>query len=446
MLHQKKKISLTVWVAVVVAAALLTLNTILDVSSIKKSEETIKNLISQRMLDISIAAANSLDPAEIAGFSAEDAGKEPEQKIKNSLSIFQRTEGVIYIYVVRVMKEDKACFVVDTDPVDPGKFGEAIVETSALQNALKGVAAFDDEAYSDRWGTYYSAYAPVLFEDGTVAGAVGVDFDAERYREEMNGTALTIILISLGSFVFGAVVVFIVTKFFKRRFGVLYGNLSVLADGIDALNREMVSNSIVEKTEAEDDASYQSARNLIKREKNAGRTVSGNVVERLGEKIQTMQSQLKAYVDKMHEQAYLDPGTGVRNKTAYLELVESLDILIGEGTADFAVVVFDLNSLKQVNDIHGHAVGDQFINDTAAVLMRVFRQEELFRIGGDEFIAVLEQCGQEKLDGILKQLKEETERFNAAAEDSRIPVSFSATGVFWSTWTRCSHSARKTSS
>ena len=100
---QKKKISMTVWVAALIVAALLALNTFLDVASIKNSETTIKNLISQRMLDISKAAADSLEPAEIANFSASDAGGELERKIKASLSAFQKTEGVIYIYVGRAM-------------------------------------------------------------------------------------------------------------------------------------------------------------------------------------------------------------------------------------------------------------------------------------------------------------------------------------------------------
>ena len=54
-----------------------------------------------------------------------------------------------------------------------------------------------------------------------------------------------------------------------------------------------------------------------------------------------------------------------------------------------AVVMCDLNGLKEINDQKGHDAGDKFIVQTAQTLKAVFGKRHVYRLGGDEFIAVL---------------------------------------------------------
>ena len=58
------------------------------------------------------------------------------------------------------------------------------------------------------------------------------------------------------------------------------------------------------------------------------------------------------------------------------------------GTADFAIAIFDVNSLKEVNDKYGHKKGDEVIRSAAFALKNTFREGKLYRIGGDEFLAI----------------------------------------------------------
>ena len=110
-----------------------------------------------------------------------------------------------------------------------------------------------------------------------------------------------------------------------------------------------------------------------------------------------MQRDLQTYMDYIRNAAYTDAMTGVNNKSAYLEVVEELQKQIERGTATFSVAVFDINLLKEMNDNHGHAYGDKMICASASVMAGVFGRDRVYRIGGDEFIAVVEGATKEDM-------------------------------------------------
>lgn len=89
--------------------------------------------------------------------------------------------------------------------------------------------------------------------------------------------------------------------------------------------------------------------------------------------------------------AYTDALTGVKSKLAFSEREKEIDQDIADGTAgDMAVVVFDLNGLKQINDSRGHDAGDRYIVEACRLICTVFHHSPVFRVGGDEFVAILE--------------------------------------------------------
>ena len=83
-----------------------------------------------------------------------------------------------------------------------------------------------------------------------------------------------------------------------------------------------------------------------------------------------------------------DALTGVKNKYAYVDAEQQLDREIEDGTAEFAVSVFDVNGLKEVNDMLGHQAGDQLLRDACKMICDTFKHSPVFRIGGDEFAAL----------------------------------------------------------
>ncbi|MBQ9899628.1 MAG: GGDEF domain-containing protein [Acholeplasmatales bacterium] len=92
------------------------------------------------------------------------------------------------------------------------------------------------------------------------------------------------------------------------------------------------------------------------------------------------------------EVAYTDALTGAKSKLAYLEAIESIDKSIyKEELKDFAIVAFDINNLKEINDTYGHQAGDEYIKSAYELIKDVFKNSSIFRIGGDEFIVILEK-------------------------------------------------------
>lgn len=86
-----------------------------------------------------------------------------------------------------------------------------------------------------------------------------------------------------------------------------------------------------------------------------------------------------------------DQLTGIKNRHAYAYKEQELDARIEAGKVEqFAIVVCDINDLKIVNDQNGHHSGDQCISYICKLICTVFHHSPVFRVGGDEFVVVLE--------------------------------------------------------
>ena len=90
------------------------------------------------------------------------------------------------------------------------------------------------------------------------------------------------------------------------------------------------------------------------------------------------------------EKANRDALTGTKSKHAYVDAVAQINTEIDQGgPRPFAVVVCDVNGLKTINDTLGHHAGDQLIQDASHMICEIFKHSPVYRVGGDEFVAVL---------------------------------------------------------
>lgn len=119
---------------------------------------------------------------------------------------------------------------------------------------------------------------------------------------------------------------------------------------------------------------------------------------------------IKKTLQSAERMARLDELTGIKNKNAFFEQSKALDERIKSEANDvqFAVLMCDLNNLKTINDVMGHAVGDEVIQKTSRMICDVFKHSPVFRIGGDEFAVVLSGKDYEERDVLLSALKKES--------------------------------------
>ena len=127
-------------------------------------------------------------------------------------------------------------------------------------------------------------------------------------------------------------------------------------------------------------------------------------------------------LSEARNKANLDALTGVKNKHAYVDLEEKLNSMLEAGEAmQFAIVIFDVNGLKQVNDTQGHKAGDRYIKDACNMICTSFKRSPIFRIGGDEFAVIAQGASYEHLDEQLEAIGKKNQENK---ESGKVTVAF----------------------
>ncbi len=129
---------------------------------------------------------------------------------------------------------------------------------------------------------------------------------------------------------------------------------------------------------------------------------------------------LKKTITDLNDLAYADALTSLHNKGAFDICVRDIQMKLDapDGGPAFAVCIFDCNDLKKVNDQNGHDKGDIYLKETAKIICEVYEHSPVFRIGGDEFAALLMDQDYQNRDELLRQFDErclEKRRQNADA-------------------------------
>ena len=136
---------------------------------------------------------------------------------------------------------------------------------------------------------------------------------------------------------------------------------------------------------------------------------------------------LKKYITDLNDLAYADALTSLHNKGAFDACMNKIQTRMDDDNDDkleFAVCIFDCNRLKKINDSNGHDKGDIYLKETAAIICEVFDHSPVFRIGGDEFAALLLDSDYKNKDNLLKLFDEKCseKRTNEADDWEKIDV------------------------
>lgn len=100
----------------------------------------------------------------------------------------------------------------------------------------------------------------------------------------------------------------------------------------------------------------------------------------------------------------IDELTKISNRRGFLTLTRySLDVCKRE-LFPAALIFFDLDKFKEINDTHGHAEGDRALKTFADEMRESFRTSDIFaRLGGDEFVALLTNIGAEQIHELIQR-------------------------------------------
>jgi diguanylate cyclase (GGDEF)-like protein len=121
---------------------------------------------------------------------------------------------------------------------------------------------------------------------------------------------------------------------------------------------------------------------------------------RLAGSLEAANAQLQSANEALKQQAFVDPLTGLANRTQFearlaqaVQRCQSQDASTRDG-GRLAVLFVDLDGFKSVNDSLGHGAGDQVLRQAAARLLQAARKSDtVARIGGDEFVFLMERLG-----------------------------------------------------
>ena len=145
---------------------------------------------------------------------------------------------------------------------------------------------------------------------------------------------------------------------------------------------------------------------------------SGNELGILVRSIREMAAKLEFYV-------YRDKLTGLRNAAAYMSKSAELDEQSKKNpNLNYGVIIFDANFLKKVNDKYGHGAGNELLRHAAQVINKVFANSPIYRVGGDEFAAILEGEDYADREELLKLFDEKVaeEKFQVSGDTLTVSV------------------------
>ncbi|MCR5834008.1 MAG: GGDEF domain-containing protein [Selenomonadaceae bacterium] len=352
---------------------------------------------------------NEINPYRIDDFLTKGnlaAGyRETEAKlytIKNS------SFNMKYLYVYRV--EEDGCHVIfdlDTPETKGDKPGE--VKTFDKEflpyfgDFLEG-KPIPPIISNNEYGYLLTIYRPIYDMYGKCQCYVGIDFSMEILSDYMRTFIVKLVLLFLGFFFFifalgfefvennivlpVNTMAYCAQKFAENKTGVLSDSAATL-------------NNLGIRTGDEIENLYKS---LIK--------MTTNILEFI-EKLQHAKARvanMQVKVEEMDELAHKDAMTGIKNKAAYDETTAALNQKIEEQSAKFCIVMVDVNFLKKINDTYGHEYGNEYLINAARLVCTVFGEENVYRIGGDEFVAVLEDDKVDICKYFVAQIRLEMDR------------------------------------
>lgn len=127
----------------------------------------------------------------------------------------------------------------------------------------------------------------------------------------------------------------------------------------------------------------------------------------------------------LEESVRFDPLTGACTRSAFESEAPQLIKTALEKNEQFMLCYVDVDKLKQVNDTYGHIHGDTYLKEAISIIRSCVRaSDEIYRVGGDEFVLIFPGCGPEKTFRVWNEVHA---RLDAINTSGKIPYAMGLT-------------------
>ena len=354
-----------------------------------------------------------IDVDDLAECIATGVESEKYHELQRELDMRKDNTDLHFLYIIVPLNTDEQDNIMNVmaamsseeyeeTPEDKVELCSLTGDSYSSETAAKYLKAYESGELSyfenvTEWGRDYTALMPLYDSKGEKVAALCVDVEMDEITGLLAGHTMMTVGITL------------FVGFLSSVLFLLWSKNRVIKP-IETLEQS-VSDYILNGLDSEDPESL-----LLKKPD----IHTDNEVESLANRIVLMSEALCVTVTKtlktenelthMSVIAHKDGLTNVGNKSAYKDYIEHLQQTIEAGEARFAVVMADINLLKQINDTYGHEKGDIYIRTCCSILCDVFVHSPVFRVGGDEFIIFLTdrdyENRKELFDFVKKRLAE----------------------------------------
>ena len=359
----------------------------LNGDSIQKLKDVIR---SEEYLEIRQTAENTDDENLIKDYLVSQEVWDDLETTQNEIEKYLiNVTGIKYIYIIDYTKNkdnDKYIYIVDDKSEKLYRNGtfelrEKEFKGKDLSNLKEPIIT------KSEFGWICSDYKPIYNSAGECVAIVGCDIDMgdvmkDRY-EYLKSLIIINLLISLGLF-----------------FVSIYVINNLIINPLKLITKE-IQNFDPKDYESFEMRDLKLSNNEIGKIYDNIKLMQLNIVDYLKDKIRIENDiAIKdAQISRLNQQTYKDSLTGVNNKYAYNEKIKSL-------SGNFAIVMADINNLKQINDEFGHKSGDEYIKACCILVCNVFKHSPVYRIGGDEFVVILQDLDYNNRFELVKEIRD----------------------------------------
>ncbi len=358
-----------------------------DADYLKRLKEAV---LSEEYQQLRAQAEENDDEAAVISYLKDKGLWEQYETERNKLRAYaENISDIKYLYIVVWGVDDSIynMYLLDADDVP-------VYETGLYEEREQefiNVSAYDEvepDISNGSWGWLCSAYSPVYDSEGQLICTVGCDLSMDDAMVNRRAYFLSLIITTV---ILTLIILAGAVKFVHKT---VVSPLTKLTDGMkrfDPQDGQGYEEAGVIKVDVK---SNDEIRDIYEETRSMQVRIIDHInsiirITREKEMAEDVVRSKEQEIGAMSRKAYRDSLTGVGNKAGYTEKMAELNEAITRGDPEFAIVMMDINKLKTVNDTYGHAAGDMYIKGCCMVFCEVFKHSPVYRIGGDEFVAVL---------------------------------------------------------